>query len=99
MLQHTITHSSASQDAPDNPSSLHKTEHVGGFYRVRKRRGMLSLLARELGLHLGTVAAWQSVPLRHVFRVARIMNVRPEALRPDFFADDPLRNENQEVAA
>lgn len=58
---------------------------------IRRRRGMITLIARELGMGWQSVSEWKHVPLRHVFRVAKITNIKPEKLRPDFFADDPLR--------
>ena len=58
---------------------------------IRRRRGLIALIARELGLNWQAVSEWERVPLKHVFHVARIAKVKPEKLRPDFFADDPLR--------
>ncbi len=59
--------------------------------RIKKRRGLICAIARELNLSWQTVSGWKRVPLEHVFRVAVIANLKPEALRPEFFADDPVR--------
>lgn len=64
-----------------------------GMQLLFSRRGALSKIARELGLSDG-VYLWKQVPLIYVFRVARIARTRPERLRPDFFADDPMRQKN-----
>ena len=60
--------------------------------RLRKRYGMTALLARELKISEASVYDWKAVPLKHVFHVAKITGLKPETLRPDFFAHDPLRN-------
>ncbi len=59
--------------------------------RLRKRKAMRSTLASALSMDWTTINKWPCVPLKHVFVVARIVGVKPEILRPDFFADDPLR--------
>ncbi len=59
--------------------------------RIRERRGMLALIARELGLSHQSVVQWKQVPLQYVFQVGSIAKIKPELLRPDFFANDPLR--------
>lgn len=59
---------------------------------IRKRRGLISLIARELGITHQTVSVWTRVPAEYVFKVAQITKIKPEVLRPDFFADDPLRS-------
>lgn len=51
----------------------------------------MTFVARRLGLGLSAVTSWERVPLEHVFKVARLLKVKPELLRPEFFADDPLR--------
>lgn len=59
---------------------------------IRKRSGLISQIARELGVAHQTVSEWKQIPTEHVFKVARIARIKPEELRPDFFADDPLRS-------
>ena len=62
-----------------------------GIRLLRERRGGRSYIRRRLGLSENAVYEWQRVPLEYVFRVAHLLRVPPEQLRPDFFCNDPLR--------
>lgn len=66
---------------------------VDDFNRLREQRGMTAAIARGLGISWQSVDRWDVVPLANVFRVAAILRVLPESLRPDFFVDDPMRVE------
>ena len=62
-----------------------------GVMRIRRTYGLMTKVARGLNLSLASVQLWKTVPLDHVFAVARITGIRPEELRPDFFINDPMR--------
>lgn len=61
------------------------------YAKLRRQRGVMAQIARGLGIAHESVSKWRQVPLERVFRVASLLRVPPESLRPDFFADDPLR--------
>lgn len=69
------------------------TGHVksDAFAKLKRQRGVMATLARELGVAEQSVHKWKQIPLERVFRVSAILRVPPESLRPDFFAEDPLR--------
>lgn len=70
------------------------TGHVASdiFAKLKRRRGTMATLARALGVASQSIEKWRMVPLERVFQVSLILHVPPEQLRPDFFADDPLRS-------
>lgn len=64
---------------------------AAAMLNIRKRRGMMALIARSIDRAAETVQVWDMVPIKYVFVVAKVTSRAPEALRPDFFIDDPLR--------
>lgn len=51
---------------------------------LRAQRGLLSHIARELGVKPQAVHQWTMVPLERVLEVERITGIPREKLRPDF---------------
>jgi hypothetical protein len=52
--------------------------------RFREERGLLTRIARELGINPQAVHQWRLVPLERVLEVEAITGVPREILRPDF---------------
>jgi hypothetical protein len=48
-------------------------------------RGLAVRIAKACGLHRVSVYGWRQVPPRHVQAVAKVMDRRPEDVRPDIF--------------
>lgn len=53
--------------------------------RIRKVRGFQTILADKLGITPAAVGQWPRVPAKHVYRVARILDLHPHTIRPDIF--------------
>lgn len=64
-----------------------------GVEVLRIKYGMMRKVARGLDVHYNTVRTWVKVPAEVVFKVAEIVGVEPEILRPDLFVNDPLRRD------
>jgi DNA-binding transcriptional regulator YdaS (Cro superfamily) len=54
-----------------------------GMARIRQHRGLISKVARELGISRGAVAMWRQVPSEHLGAVAGITGISAAELRPD----------------
>lgn len=61
---------------------------------LRAQRGLLSRIAREIGVTRGAVAAWRRVPAERVLAVARITGIPPHELRPDLYDAPPVKGAN-----
>jgi DNA-binding transcriptional regulator YdaS (Cro superfamily) len=48
-------------------------------------RGLLSLVARSLGVTRGAVAKWRHVPAERVLAVEKCTGIPRERLRPDLY--------------
>jgi DNA-binding transcriptional regulator YdaS (Cro superfamily) len=48
-------------------------------------RGLLSLVARALGVTRGAVTKWQQVPAERVLAVEKATGIPRERLRPDLY--------------
>ena len=51
--------------------------------RIRAQRGMLSRIAKEIGITRGAVAQWKVVPPVHVPAIERATGIPRHELRPD----------------
>lgn len=56
-----------------------------GMDLLRSERGLMSLVARELGIERGAVAMWSRVPADRVPEVSRITGIPRWLLRPDLW--------------
>lgn len=56
----------------------------GVMNRLREEHGMLSKIAREIGVYAQAVHQWKMVPLERVVDVERITGIPREQLRPDY---------------
>lgn len=54
-----------------------------GIAIIRSRRGLLSKIAREIGITLPSISVWQEVPLKRVVDVERASGIPRHLLRPD----------------
>lgn len=52
---------------------------------MREDRGLMTKIAKRLGITRSAVNLWQRVPVSHVHRVAGIMDIPPHVIRPDIF--------------
>jgi len=68
---------------------------------LRAQQGMLSRIAREIGVYAQAVHQWQMVPLDRVVDVERITGIAREKLRPDYHlprsADCPVPEQRMAV--
>ena len=58
----------------------------GGMQLIRAQRGLLSEVARALGLTRAAVVKWTEVPADRVVEIERITGIPREALRPDLYS-------------
>ena len=59
---------------------------------IRSRRGLMSALAKHLGVWPAAVSRWRSVPAKHVEAVSRYTGIAPHVLAPHIFSA-PLTNQ------
>jgi DNA-binding transcriptional regulator YdaS (Cro superfamily) len=52
---------------------------------IREHRGLLSKIARELGVNRSTVSQWPQVPPKRVVAVETITGISRHLLRPDLY--------------
>jgi hypothetical protein len=50
--------------------------------------GSMTRLAKELGLTLAAVSAWDHVPMRHLARISKETGIPRQKLRPDLYEDN-----------
>ena len=62
-----------------------------GVELLRERRGLLSEVARGLGMTRAAVTRWTKVPAEYVVEIERISGIPREALRPDLYIRAPGR--------
>jgi DNA-binding transcriptional regulator YdaS (Cro superfamily) len=62
-----------------------------GVELLRERRGLLSDVARGLGLTRPAVTRWKQVPAEYLIEIERISGIPREALRPDLYIRAPSR--------
>jgi DNA-binding transcriptional regulator YdaS (Cro superfamily) len=62
-----------------------------GINLLRERRGLLSDVARGLGLTRAAVTRWAKVPAEHLIEIERISGIPREALRPDLYIRVPTK--------
>ena len=58
---------------------------MGGMQLIRAQRGLLSEVARALGLTRAAVVKWAEVPADRLVEIERITGIPREALRPDLY--------------
>jgi len=70
------------------------------IWALEKRGMTMAQLARELGVDKATVTRWAKgrVAVSRVLDVERVLGVRREALRPDVYGMEPLREPDREFA-
>ena len=56
-----------------------------GMQRIRAQRGLIALIARELGITGSAISMWVKVPPDRVPAVARITGIPRHQLRPDLW--------------
>ncbi len=66
---------------------------------IRAQRGLIALIARELGITGAAVSLWTQVPPERVPDVARITGLSRHQLRPDLWEEPPLRSGRDTLAA
>lgn len=54
-----------------------------GVALIRAKRGMMTQLAAELGIHRSAVMMWKKIPAERVPDVERITGIPRHLLRPD----------------
>lgn len=69
------------------------------MHRIRKRRGLMALIARELGLAPQTVQGWPRVPRKYLYRVSEITKIKPEILIGDYFGEGNARHHEADTMA
>lgn len=52
---------------------------------MRLDRGLMTKIAKRLGITRSAVNQWQRVPAGHVHRLSKIMEMHPHSIRPDIF--------------
>lgn len=52
---------------------------------MRSDRGLMTKIAKRLGITRSAVNQWQRVPAGHVHRLSKIMDLHPHSIRPDIF--------------
>ena len=57
-----------------------------GMHLIRRERGLLAKVARELRLSRSAVAMWRLVPAERVVAVEAITGIPRDQLRPDLYA-------------
>ena len=65
-----------------------------GMDLIRGRRGLISEIARGLGIHRSAVSMWKRIPAERVSEVERISGIPRYDLRPDLWS----RPENASTA-
>ena len=60
---------------------------------IRKRRGLISQIAKELGIHPSAVSMWERVPAERLPEVERATGIPRHELRPDICPPPPEENQ------
>lgn len=55
---------------------------------LRNERGMMTRIAKGLGLTLAAVSLWKKIPSERVVEIESITGIPREQLRPDLYRDD-----------
>jgi pyruvate kinase len=53
--------------------------------KIRTTRGLPTEVARACGIHRAAVYQWKRVPPQWVNKVAKLLDITPERIRPDIF--------------
>jgi len=53
--------------------------------KIRNTRGLSVRVAEACGIKRTAVYQWEQVPLERVYVVAKVIGMKPEDVRPDFF--------------
>jgi len=70
-------------------SRTHRRDAI--MQEVYSQRGLASRVAEHLGLSNQVVSAWKRVPAHHVLRIATLLELSPEQIRPDIFGEKRRR--------
>ena len=57
--------------------------------RIRAQRGLLALIAREIGVTRAAVVKWERVPAERLPEIERITGIPRHQLRPDICQPPP----------
>jgi hypothetical protein len=58
---------------------------------IFSKPGFASVIARHLGVTPQNVASWNSVPPHHVRKIAPLIEMKPQQIRPDIFGSGRKR--------
>ena len=63
-----------------------------GMLLIRSQRGMISLIAAELGIRQSAVSMWERVPAERLIEVWRVTKIPRYVLRPDIYPPPKRRS-------
>jgi len=58
---------------------------------IFSKPGFASVIARHLDCTAQNVASWNSVPAHHVLKIAPLIEMTPQQIRPDIFGSERKR--------
>ena len=74
------------------PRSTNRDEQRDAVMRmIFARPGFATVVAKELGVSHQNVSSWNKVPPHHVVKLAPLLDLTPEQIRPDIFGQKEKR--------